>query len=64
MISLGKAGIGPISADLDSVAAAGLNDTRPETRGSPARVALEAMEQQSRNLGFTVQQYRAPKAAE
>jgi len=25
---------------------------------------LEAMEQQFRNLGFTVQQYRAPKAAE
>jgi len=45
-------------------AAAGLNATRPETRGSPDRAALEAMEQQFRNLGFTVQQYRAPKAAE
>jgi len=36
-------------------AAAGLNATRPETRGSPDRAALEAMEQQFRNLGFTVQ---------
>jgi ribokinase len=45
-------------------AAAGLNATRPETRGSPDRAALEAMERQFRNLGFTVQQYRAPKADE
>jgi len=43
-------------------AAAGLNATRPETRGSPERVALEAMEQQFRNLGFKVQEYRAPKS--
>ncbi len=32
--------------------AAGLNATRPETRGSPGRAALEAMEQRSRNSGF------------
>ncbi len=45
-------------------AAAGLNATRPETRGSPERAALEATEQQFRNLGFKVQEYRAPKTAE
>ena len=44
-------------------AAAGLNATRPETRGSPERAALEATEQQFRNLGFKVQEYRAPKTA-
>ena len=41
-------------------AAAALNATRPETRGSPDRAALEAMEQQIRNLEFGVQEYRAP----
>lgn len=45
-------------------AAAGLNATRPETRGSPDRAALEATEQQFRNLGFTVREYRAPRTAE
>jgi ribokinase len=45
-------------------AAAGLNATRPETRGSPERAALEATEQQFRNLGFKVQEYKATKTAE
>jgi len=45
-------------------AAAGLNAARPETRGSPDRAALEATEQQFRNLGFTVREYRAPKITE
>jgi ribokinase len=45
-------------------AAAGLNATRPETRGSPDRVALEAMEQQFHDLRFTVQEYRAPKTTQ
>jgi len=44
-------------------AAAGLNATRPETRGSPERATLEATEQQLRNLGFKVKEYRAPKIA-
>jgi len=44
-------------------AAAGLNATRPETRGSPERATLEATEQQLRNLGFRVKEYRAPKTA-
>ena len=35
--------------------AGGLNASRPETRGSPDRAALEATEQQFRNLDFTVQ---------
>jgi len=48
---------------LMASAAAGLNATRPETRGSPERAALEATEQQFRNLGFKVQEYRAPKTA-
>ena len=45
-------------------AAAGINAARPETRGSPDRAALEATEQQFRNLGFTVREYRAPKITE
>jgi ribokinase len=40
-------------------AAAGLNATRPETRGSPDRAALEAMEQRSQNLGFALREPRA-----
>jgi ribokinase len=44
-------------------AAAGLNATRYETRGSPERTALEATEQQSRNTGFKVKEYRIPNAA-
>jgi len=43
-------------------AAAGINATRPETRGSPGRASLEAIEQQSRNLGFRVREYTAPTA--
>lgn len=42
-------------------AAAGLNAARPETRGSPERAILEATEQQCRDLGFTVQEYRRSK---
>ena len=42
-------------------AAAGLNATRPETRGSPDRAILEATEQRSRSLGFTVQEYKRSK---
>jgi ribokinase len=45
-------------------AAAGLNAARPETRGSPDRAALEATEQQFRNLGFTVREYTAPRTTE
>ena len=45
-------------------AAAGLNATRAETRGSPGRATLEAMERKFRNLGFTIQKYRALKTAE
>jgi ribokinase len=44
--------------------AAGLNSARPETRGSPARTALEATEQQFRNLGFKVKEYKSLKTAE
>jgi len=35
-------------------AAAGLNATRPETRGGPERASLEAVEHQSRKLGFAL----------
>jgi len=42
-------------------AAAGLNATHSETRGSPERAILEATEQQLRDLGFTVQEYRDSK---
>jgi ribokinase len=45
-------------------AAAGMNATRPETRGSPDRASLEATEQRSRNLGFRVQEYRSSRSAE
>jgi ribokinase len=45
-------------------AAASLNATRPETRGSPERVALEAMAQKFRNLGLKVKKYGSPKTAE
>jgi ribokinase len=41
--------------------AAGFNATRPETRGSPDRATLEAMERQYHDLGFTVQEYRGSK---
>jgi ribokinase len=42
-------------------AAAGLNATKPETRGSPERAILEATEQQCRDLGFTIQKYKHSK---
>jgi len=48
-----------ISLIMASVAA-GLNATRPETRGSPDRATLEATEQRSRNLGFTVRERKLP----
>jgi ribokinase len=41
--------------------AAGFNATRPETRGSPDRATLEAMERQYHDLGFKVQKYRGSK---
>jgi ribokinase len=44
-------------------AAAGLNATRPETRGSPDRDRLEKVVNRSRNLGFKVQEYRVSKTA-
>jgi len=44
--------------------AAGINATRPETRGSPDRAALEAMEQRSHNLGFALRESRALRTAE
>ncbi len=44
--------------------AAGMNATRPETRSSPDRAALEATERLSRNLGFRVQEYRTPRSAD
>ncbi len=45
-------------------AAAGLNATKPGTRGSPKRTTLEAMEQQFRNIGFKVKEYTVPNADE
>ena len=44
--------------------AAGLNATHPETRGSPYRAALEAAEEQGRNLGFVVRErkHKPPKS--
>jgi len=42
-------------------AAAGLNATRPETRGSPARANLEEVANRSRNLGFVLQERRLSK---
>ena len=37
---------------------AGLNATRPETRGSPDRANLEEVVKRSRNLGFVIQEHR------
>ena len=45
-------------------AAAGLNATRPETRGGPKRAALETTAEQFRNLGFKVKEHGSPKTAE
>jgi ribokinase len=44
--------------------AAGIKATRPETRGSPDRAALEAMEQRARNLGFALREPRALRTVE
>jgi sugar/nucleoside kinase (ribokinase family) len=44
-------------------AAAGLNATRPETRGSPDRASLEEVANRSQKLGFKVQEYRVSKTA-
>jgi ribokinase len=41
-------------------AAAGLNATRPETRGSPERAKLEEVANRSRKLGFTVRKRKLP----
>jgi hypothetical protein len=57
MIFLVKAGIDPISADLDSVAS-DINATRPETRGSPDRARLEKVTTLSQKLGFAVQKHK------
>jgi ribokinase len=43
--------------------AAGLNATRPETRGGPARTALETTAQQLRDLGFKVKKYGSAKTS-
>ena len=39
-------------------AAAGLNATKPETRGSPDRANLEQVANRSRNLGFAVREHK------
>jgi len=44
--------------------AAGLNATRPETRGSPERTALETTARQLRDLGFKVKKYGSAKTSE
>ncbi|MFO7772471.1 MAG: PfkB family carbohydrate kinase [Dehalococcoidia bacterium] len=44
--------------------AAGLNATCPETRGSPQRAVLEAMEQRGRASGFTVREQRRSRIVE
>ena len=41
--------------------AAGLNATRPETRGGPQQATLEATEQRSRGLGSTVREHKLSK---
>ena len=41
--------------------AAGLNATRPETRGSPEQATLETTEQRSRNLGFIIREHKRSK---
>jgi ribokinase len=45
---------------LMASAAAGLNATRPETRGSPDRATLEEVGNRSRNLGFALRKGRLP----
>ena len=41
---------------IKASAAAGLNATRPETRGCPERASIEEIEQRSHELGFTVRE--------
>jgi len=41
-------------------AAAGLNATRPETRGSPDRATLEEVADRSQKLGFKIQKHKPP----
>jgi len=41
-------------------AAAGLNATQPETRGSPDRANLEKVANRSRKLGFKTQKHKLP----
>jgi ribokinase len=41
-------------------AAAGLNATRPETRGSPTRATLEEVANRSRKLGFVLRERKLP----
>ena len=41
-------------------AAAGLNATKPETRGSPDRASLEEVANRSRKLGFKTQKHKLP----
>lgn len=43
-------------------AAAGLNATKPETRGSPARANLEEVANRSRDLGFVLRERRLSKS--
>lgn len=38
--------------------AAGINATKPETRGCPGRIELEAVERRSRQLGFTFRRHQ------
>jgi len=49
-------GSGLKQALIMASAGAGLNATRPETRGSPDRASLEEVTNRSRNLGFEVQE--------
>jgi ribokinase len=43
---------------LMASAAAGINATRPETRGGPDRTSLEEIANRSRNLGFAVREHK------
>ena len=45
---------------LMASAAAGLNATQPETRGSPDRVNLEKVANRSRDLGFKTKEHKLP----
>jgi ribokinase len=54
-------GADPQESLIMASAAAGLNATRPETRGSPDRATLEEVTNRSRKLGFTVRKRNALK---